>query len=185
MVRDSEPEPTNVILLCDDACMKGLFATINSVVRNCATPEHLHFYVGLSTNQPGGVDAVAYTLSALFGNAVSDITVVDVNSVGHLVQWYKDISKLLTTQRTANLMNYARFFVADMFPRLAADPKNTYVYMDVDKIVYGDVRAHDLELRSKYGQGGSDTHELCDDGQFVVVGLDDSRTVRPEAEATR
>ena len=117
MVCTSDPEPTNVVFLCDDACMRGLYATINSVVSNCKTPEHLHLYVGLDTKE--GVTTVAYTLMALFGSAVRDITVVDVHSVSHLVAWYGEISKLLTLQRTANIMNYARFFVADMFPQLA------------------------------------------------------------------
>lgn len=175
MVVERDPDPTNVVLLCDDACKRGLYATMNSIITNCATSEHLHFHVGLDTK--GSIDAIAYTLTALFGNAVRDITVVDVHSVGHLVSWYHDISKLLKEQRTANMMNYARFFVADMFPQLASDPENTYVYMDVDKIVYGDVRAHDLELRAKYGRGGTQTNESSDDGQFMLVGLDASRTV--------
>lgn len=173
MVCTSDPEPTNVILLCDDACMIGLYATINSIVSNCKTPEHLHFYVGLDTKDD--VISVEYALMALFGSAVRDITVVDVRSVSHLVEWYGQISKLLTIQRTANIMNYARFFVSDMFPQLAANPKNSYIYMDVDKIVYGDVRAHDLELRSKYGHCG--TEGTDSGGQFMVVGLDESRTV--------
>jgi|AntAceMinimDraft_1070359.scaffolds.fasta_scaffold52968_2 hypothetical protein len=57
------------------------------------------------------------------------------------------------------------------FPNLALHPTNTYIYMDVDKIIYGDVRKHDLELKSRYGTSG----DSC--GQFMVVGLDDSRTV--------
>lgn len=185
MVHHSEPDTTNIILLCDDACMPGLYATMNSVVANCKTPEHLHFYIGLDTKE--GVHSIAYALTALFGNDVADITVVDVRSVTHLVRWYEEISKLLTQQRTANLMNYARFFVADMFPQLASNPKNTYVYMDVDKIIYGDVRQHDLELKSKYGQGGSENAGVIndDDGQFVVVGLDSSRTVGRITTKTR
>lgn len=154
MVCTSEPEPTNVILLCDDACMHGLYATMNSIVANCKTPEHIQFYVGLDTKED--VTTVAYALMALFGSTVRDITVVDVRSVSRMVAWYGEISKLLTPQRTANIMNYARFFVSDMFPQLAANPKNSYIYMDVDKIVYGDVREHDLELRSKYGQCGTE-----------------------------
>jgi hypothetical protein len=113
MTYATDQDATNVLLLCDDGMSAGLFATMNSVISNCATPLSLHFYIGLDAAS-GSVEAVAYTLSSLFKSSVRDITVVDVRSVTRLVVWYDEVSKLLTAQRTANIMNYARFFVADM-----------------------------------------------------------------------
>lgn len=161
------PPPTHVVLLCDENIEQGLFATINSIVANCATPNDLHLHVGLESSR---IEACAEELEALFGDKVRALEVVDVHSVPTIVPWYRRVSAMLGVKRTSNLMNYARFFVADMFPSLASDPRNTYVFMDVDKIVYGDVRAHDLELRARF-------REANVDGQFLVVGLDASRTV--------
>ena len=166
-VRGDVAPPTHVVLLCDENIEQGLFATINSIVANCATPKDLHLHVGLESSR---IEACAEELQALFGDKVRALEVVDVHSVPTIIPWYRRVSAMLGAKRTSNLMNYARFFVADMFPSLASDPRNTYIFMDVDKIVYGDVRAHDLELRARF-------REANDDGQFLVVGLDASRTV--------
>ena len=128
------PPPTHVVLLCDENIEQGLFATINSIVANCATPNDLHLHVGLESSR---IEACAEELEALFGDKVRALEVVDVHSVPTIVPWYRRVSAMLGVKRTSNLMNYARFFVADMFPSLASDPRNTYVFMDVDKIVYG------------------------------------------------
>ena len=152
------PPPTHVVLLCDENIEQGLFATINSIVQNCATPRDLHIHVGLDSSR---IAECAEELEALFGDKVRALEVVDVHSVPTIVPWYRRVSAMLGVKRTSNLMNYARFFVADMFPSLASDPRNTYVFMDVDKIVYGDVRAHDLELRAR-------SREANVDGQFLV-----------------
>ena len=162
--------PTHVVLLCDENIEEGLFATVNSIVANCASPRDLHFHVGLESSR---IRECAEELDALFGGKVRAIDVVDVHSVPGIVLWYRRVSTMLGVKRTSNLMNYARFFVADMFPSLAADPRNTYVFLDVDKIVYGDMRAHDLELRARYDTGS----ETATSGQFLVVGRDESRTV--------
>jgi lipopolysaccharide biosynthesis glycosyltransferase len=166
-VKEEESPATHVVLLCDENIEQGLFATINSIVANCATPRDLHFHIGLESSR---IRECAEELDALFGDKVRAMDVVDVHSVPGIVPWYRRVSAMLGAKRTSNLMNYARFFVADMFPSLASDPRNTYVFLDVDKIVYGDMRAHDLELRAKYDASDRD-------GQFLAVGLDESRTV--------
>ena len=159
---------THVVLLCDENIEQGLFATINSIVQNCATPRDLHIHVGLDSSR---IAECAEELEALFGDKVRAVEVVDVHSVPDIVPWYRRVSAMLGVKRTSNLMNYARFFVADMFPSLASDPRNTYIFVDVDKIVYGDVRRHDLELRDRLCEANRE------DGQFLAVGLDESRTV--------
>ena len=165
---DDQPAgETHIVLLCDENIEQGLFATVNSIVANCATPEDLVFHVGLDSSR---VRETEHELQALFGDKTREIEVVDVNAFPNIAQWYHRINTKLGVKRTSNLMNYARFFVAEMFPSLAADSQNTYIFLDVDKIMYGDIREHDSQLKGKY-------RGATKDGQFLVVGLDDSRTV--------
>mmetsp|Transcript_27747 Transcript_27747/g.73299 ORF Transcript_27747/g.73299 Transcript_27747/m.73299 type:complete len:346 (+) Transcript_27747:60-1097(+) len=153
-LRDDRNRPalqtkTHVVLLSDDQDILGLLACLNSIVRNCRTPDALCVHVGISSLH---VDLYTNCLKENFAHKVGFLEVVNLRTAPSLTRWFDDLIELMpkTSKRyTINMVNYSRFFVLELFPGLMASSDSLFAYVDSDKIVYGDIHELCADLQSK------------------------------------
>jgi len=119
----------SVALCTDEYSLAGLFITINSIIKNCATPSRLFFYILVSEN------AFKHLLTRysekLFGKVNIKIEVVDKETENRILG-YNEYCK--DNLHCKNLMNFSRFFIGDIFQEL-----HTYLYIDTDYLIVDDI----------------------------------------------
>lgn len=119
----------SVVLCTDEYNLPGLFVTVQSIFKNCSTPSRLYFYVIVS--EQSIKDLLEFHRTLLFENIQIQIQVLNQENQAKIAN-YKEFCE--SNAHCKNLMNFARFFISDIFPEI-----NTYLYIDTDYLVIDDI----------------------------------------------
>lgn len=140
-------EPTYHVLFCTDGRhSEGLFALINSIVRNTATPERFFFHVLVDEHPEIYAQILQANFSALRFEVVSFASTPGyARNIEFLT---KNIcvrmNRKKTTRRIGRPMNFTRLYLPEIFSDV-----DLGLYLDVDMIAQADLkRLFDVDLQS-------------------------------------
>lgn len=133
--------PIDIILCSDKNQYLGMFGTINSIMKNTKNPINIHIHLLV---KDGEYDLCNNLVKKHFPNYNIDIK--EFNNESHVNFLNNNIKvthkKASYVNRVSNIMNFARFYIADIYPEL-----KKIIYLDSDMIVQADI--HELYNSAK------------------------------------
>ena len=127
--QSSMQDKIQIALCSDEYNLAGLFATINSIIRNSSDPSRLEFFVLL--NDIHLKDLIEQYKNKLFGNISIHLDIIRDEYKAKLLGYNEYCAD---NTHCKNIMNFARFLLTDIFSQL-----KHFVYIDTDYLVLDDI----------------------------------------------